>query len=62
MACETFDLLERINRLSEVAMEFDSEYLGHVAAREIVCSAMGLSDALDENDETEEDTEEETSG
>lgn len=55
MSCEIVDLLERINRLSEIALEFHGEDLGELAAREVVGSALDLADTLDESDESEED-------
>jgi hypothetical protein len=51
MACETFDLLERINRLSEIALEFHGEYLGDVAAFDVVETSQALQDALFEEEE-----------
>lgn len=53
MSCEIVEQLERINRLSEVALEFHGEFLGGVAAHEVVGSSFDLSDLLDEEDNEE---------
>jgi hypothetical protein len=53
MSCEIVEQLERINRLSEVALEFHGEFLGEVAAHEVVGSSFDLSDLLDEEDNEE---------
>jgi len=54
MSCEIVEQLERINRLSEVALEFHGEFLGEVAAHEVVGSSFNLDDLLDEEAEDEE--------
>jgi NTP pyrophosphatase (non-canonical NTP hydrolase) len=65
MACVTVDLLERINRLSEIALEFHGEEVGEVAESALINSALDLSllkedleDEGDEFDETFADSEE----
>lgn len=56
MACNVVEALERINRLSEIALEFHGEFLGEVAANEVVGTALDLDNFIEEADEA--DTEE----
>jgi hypothetical protein len=68
MACEKVEVLTRINRLSEIALEFHGEYLGEVAEDEIFDASEILGemrfDELEEEfgEEEEEDATKETIG
>ena len=55
MACVTVVLLERINRLSEVALEFHGEEVGEVAEAAIIDSAFDLSSLTDDLEDGEVD-------
>jgi hypothetical protein len=56
MACEIVELLERIHRLSGIALEFHGEYLGDVATDEVFGTAFELSMLEDDEEDLEEET------
>ncbi len=51
MCYEVYEQLERINKLSEIALEFHGELLGEVAATEVVGSSLDLADLLEDSEE-----------
>jgi hypothetical protein len=55
MECQIVELLTRIHRLSEIALEFHGEHLGEVAQDEVVNTAFDLSLVEEEVEDEEED-------
>lgn len=56
--CDALEVLKRIKRLAEVAIEFHVEQIGEVAMQEIVISGIELESILDEDEEAVEQEDE----